>query len=589
MKLSFGLLALSLMAGAAILNLVACGGGGGSVTTTATTTTITPVSITSFAANPSTIASGSSSSLTAIFSGGSGMITPGNIVVTSGTPVAVSPTATTTYTLTVTPTTGAANATSQATITVNSGGSTTTVSIDPSATGVPVTDELLGMNLAVWFDITGANGQAVVTAFQNAGIKAVRWPGGSDSDVYNWSTNTACAATYTNSNDTFANFVTNIVKPGNFDLALTADYGSNAACNGPGDATEAAAWLTAALNDGVTVSHMTVGNEEYGTWEEDMHTPASSQHNPAVYANEMVGGSGFYQSIKSASPNTMVGVVVDADNAPGGWDDTILNNAKGYYDFVEFHYYPEAPGSENDTFLVQQAGPGLTNELNIIKQELAAAGEPNLPIYVGEMGSVYSSPGKQSWSITQGLYAGQTLGEMMNAGVSRATWWIGFGNCDGQNGNDSASLYGWQTFGAYNVFSDGSEDPTCPNAGPIGTMSPTAVAFQLFSHVAVKGENVLTPSVAGDTTDIRAYAATHSGGTVVVLFNLDQTTSELVQLALTGVSSSTDVKQYSYDKSIYDLTQTNVWNGPATIDLGAQTLPMTVTLTPWSMNVFVIQ
>jgi hypothetical protein len=23
------------------------------------------------------------------------------------------------------------------------------------------------------------------------------------------------------------------------------------------------------------------------------------------------------------------------------------------YDFVEYHYYPEAPGSESDTFLVQ--------------------------------------------------------------------------------------------------------------------------------------------------------------------------------------------------------------------------------------------
>ena len=208
-----------------------------------------------------------------------------------------------------------------------------------------------------------------------------------------------------------------------------------------------------------------------------------------------------------------MGVVVDADNTQGGWDETVLANAKGYYDFVEYHFYPQAPGSENDTFLTQQAAQVLTQNINILKQELTAAGEPNTPIYVGEMGSVYSNPGKQSWSITQGLFAGQDLGEMMNDGVSRATWWIGFGNCNGQSGNDSSSLYGWQNFGAYNVFSDGSEDPTCPNAGPIGTMSPTAVAFQLFSNVAVNGEHVLTASVAGT---VRAYAATHSGGTAVV-------------------------------------------------------------------------
>ena len=58
--------------------------------------------ITSFAANPTTIEAGTSSSLTAVFASGTGVITPGNLAVTSGTPVSVSPTTTTTYTLTVT-------------------------------------------------------------------------------------------------------------------------------------------------------------------------------------------------------------------------------------------------------------------------------------------------------------------------------------------------------------------------------------------------------------------------------------------------------------------------------------------------------
>lgn len=557
-------------------------------TATATVTVNAVPVISSFTANPTTISAGSSSSLTASFTGGTGVIAPGNTTVTSGTPVAVSPTSTTTYILTVTPPVGSVNATSQTTVTV-SGASATTVSVNPSNLGPAVTDQLVGMNLAVWFDIVG-NDTSVVTAFQNAGIKAVRWPGGSDSDLYHWSTNTACNGAYTDPNDTFVNFVNDIVVPAKLDLALTADYGSDTACTGPGQASEAAAWVSAALTDGVTVSHMTVGNEEYGSWEEDMHSPAANQHNPTVYASEVVGSSGFYQSIKAASPNTLVGVVVDADNTSGGWDSTVLANAKGSYDFVEYHFYPQGPGAESDTFLTQQAAQVLTQNINIVKQELTAAGAANTPIYVGEMGSVYSNPGKQSWSITQGLFAGQDLGEMMNAGVSRATWWIGFGNCNGTNGNLSSSLYGWQAFGAYNVFSDGSEDtnPACPNAGPIGTMSPTAVAFQLFSNVAVNGEHVLTPSVTGDTTDVRAYAATHSGGTALFFFNLNETTSQTVQLTVTGQAASTDVKEYTYDKSIYDLTQTDVWNGPNTADLGPQSLPLTLTLTPWSMNVVIV-
>jgi hypothetical protein len=267
---------------------------------------------------------------------------------------------------------------------------------------------------------------------------------------------------------------------------------------------------------------------------------------------------------------------------------------------VEYHYYPESPGSENDTFITQQAAQQLTTNINTIRSELAKWGVANTPIYVGEIGGPYSNPGKQSWSITQGLYAGQVLGEMMNAGVSRLTWWIGFGNCNGQAGNDTTSVYGWQNFGAYNVFADGPTDTGCAGGGPIGTMSPTARAFQLFSNVAITGQSVLTATVGGDTTDVRAYAATNPGGTALVLFNVNETTPQTVVVTLSGKTSSSSVKVTTYDKAIYDLSGsptgtppdpsgTSTWAPPITTDMGTQTLPMTLTLTPWSMNVVIIQ
>jgi hypothetical protein len=200
------------------------------------------------------------------------------------------------------------------------------------------------------------------------------------------------------------------------------------------------------------------------------------------------------------------------------------------------------------------------------------------------------------------LYAGQVLGEMMNAGVSRLTWWIGFGNCNGAKGNLSTSLYGWQNFGAYNVFSDGpTEDPTCPDAGPLGTMSPTARAFQLFSQMAVNGQKVLTTTVAGDTTDVRAYAATNPNGTAVLLFNDNETTAQQVTITLTGKTSSSNVTVTTYDKAIYDQSGsptgtppdpagTSTWAAPiTTTNTSTQPLPLTLTLTPWSMNMVIIQ
>jgi hypothetical protein len=51
------------------------------------------------------------------------------------------------------------------------------------------------------------------------------------------------------------------------------------------------------------------------------------------------------------------------------------------------------------------------------------------------------------------------------------------------------------------------------------------------------------------------------------------------------------VKVITYVKSIYDLTNaaTPVWAPPTTTDLGNQTLPLNVTLAPWSMNVILVQ
>src|SRR5271157_4357817 len=483
-----------------------------------------------------------------------------------------------------------------------------TVTVSQPITPLAVTDQIIGMNLAAWYDWPD-NANSIISAFNGIDIKAIRWPGGSWSDDYHWgyqpggSTLVPSYMCQTTSPvtggwggySTFADFVSTIPLAGPYDLALTANYGADEACTGGGDPNEAAAWAAAAVSDGIIVSHMTVGNEEYGTWEYDLH---SKQHDPTTYANAVAGAGGYYDLIKAASPHTLVGVVVEPDYAP--WDEDVMSGANGSYDFVEYHYYPETPGEESDTFLVNSAAQNLTTNIKTIESELAKWGTPNTPIYVGEIGGPYSNPGKQSWSITQGLYAGQVLGEMMNDGVSRLTWWIGFGNCNGTNGNDTTSVYGWQDFGAYNVFSDGSDDPTCPGAGPIGTMSPTARAFQMFSQMAVNGQTVLTATVAGDTTDVRAYAATNPNGTALLLFNDNETTSQQVAVALSGKNSSPGVTVTTYDKAIYDLTGsptgtppdpvgTSTWAPPNTTSMGRQTLPLTLTLTPWSMNMVIIQ
>lgn len=85
------------------------------VTQTVTVNVVAAPVITSFVPGASTITSGTSTTLTAVFGSGTGSVDNGVGAVTTGTPVTVSPTTTTTYTLTVT---NAANTKTTATATI---------------------------------------------------------------------------------------------------------------------------------------------------------------------------------------------------------------------------------------------------------------------------------------------------------------------------------------------------------------------------------------------------------------------------------------------------------------------------------------
>ena len=102
--------------GLSLLGLVACGGGGSGSSTPA------GPSITSFTANPKVIASGGTAALTGVFANGNGSVSDSAdstlVSMTSGTAINVSPTTTTTYTLTVLPATGTA-VTKTATVTID--------------------------------------------------------------------------------------------------------------------------------------------------------------------------------------------------------------------------------------------------------------------------------------------------------------------------------------------------------------------------------------------------------------------------------------------------------------------------------------
>jgi hypothetical protein len=437
----------------------------------------------------------------------------------------------------------------------------------------------MGANMAVWYNITLPG---LTPGFVTAGMAATRWPGGRGADYYHWQTNSygpgQCAGN-PNADSTFDNFMADIAQPANLDVAVTVNYGSNAACNGGGDPSEAADWVAYAnATKGYGITWWTVGNEEYGEWQIDLH---SKPHDPSQYSANVA--SYYYPQMKAASP-APISVCVDADPKIPAWDSTVFAQAK--YDCVELHYYPQ-DNTVNDDFLLHDAAPGITTYIQTVEGELAAAGRSGTPIYLGEIGSTAGTPGKQTQSITQALYAGQLLGELLQDGVGRATWWLGYGGCDSpsKGGDFSRSLYGWQDFGGGMIFSDNANERNCPqNKAPRGTLMPTARAYQVASNFVRNGERMLGVSVTS-LPEVRAYASTYNGGYALMLFNLSKSAGVDVAITIDGKASGSGGSIVTYDKELYDASKENIWKGPTSTTLPPWNGSFSLTLPPWSIVV----
>jgi hypothetical protein len=452
--------------------------------------------------------------------------------------------------------------------------------VDPSKVGSVVSGLVMGANMATWYDVTQSG---LAPAFKTAGMTATRWPGGSESDNFHWQTNSlgqgACSGGYVNPNSTFDNFVKDIAHAANLDVAITVNYGSNPSCTDGADPAEAAGWVAYAnQTKHYNVMWWSVGNEEYGSWETDKH---SQPHDPTQYSQNV--SSYFYPQMKAAS-SAPINVCVDVDPNTSGWDSTVLAQAK--YDCVELHYYPQGT-TVNDDFLIHKAAPGITTYIDRLKAEMKSAGRAGTPIYVGEIGSTYGTPGKQTMSITQALYAGQILGELLEDGIARATWWLGFGGCNSKNGGGdfSPTLYGWQDFGGFMIFSDGTIQDGCTSEDvPRGTLLPTSRTYQVASHFVRDGEHMLGLTKTS-LPNVRAYASTYNGGYALMLFNLSKTTSVDVPIEIAGKSSGSGGSIVTYDKSLYDASKNNVWKGPTSAKLAAWSGAFTVHLPQWSIVV----
>jgi hypothetical protein len=523
--------------------------------------------------------------------------------------------------------------------------STVQIVIDGASNIATISSRQLGTNLGTWgADVTDPNTLADV---QKTGAKLVRWPGGTSADTYHWQNNSTCDVsdynttpwTYASSGagnswlpqNTFDNFVNDIIVPGNLEMALTVNFGTNKACNGPGDPTEAAAWVAYVRSHGWSARYWTVGNEQFGGWSPDLHVYApagqyggTGGHFGTRYTQSMNGSNGFYNLMKAQDSTAMIGAVVEGMGLDywDNWDAGVLGCASASgptscttrgtsasFDYVELHWYAQQPlvyvpsgvtdcagNGECDSYLLNQAPQDFTANIALLRGELTATGHSaNTPIMLGEFNSVSTLQGKQTMSIVNALFMGMMFGEILNNHVDVATMWFGAGGNQGCDNNNDSSLYGWQNFGgydavAYNTSQSWNGCDGVVNAIPEGAVFPAGNAAYLVSQFATPGEHMLTATVASSLTNVRAYAATQGTGYSLMLFNLDQINSTSVTIGISNTpGSSFTGSTQTYGKLQYDDSQNNVWTGPVSQSLGTVSSTVTLSLPPWSMTVLKLQ
>jgi hypothetical protein len=456
----------------------------------------------------------------------------------------------------------------------------THLGVDATQTIRPADARWFGVNTATWDGNLG-NSQTL-PLLQEAGCLALRWPGGSTSDTYHWASDWF-------GNSVFMNLATNLGAR----VFITVNYGS-------GSSNEAVAWVKSAnLTNHCGFKYWEIGNECYGTWENDMNSPA---HDPYTYA---VRAASWLQGMKAADPTIKVGVVV----APGegsysnnanhfvinprtgttnyGWTPILLATLKNLGvtpDFAIYHFYPQytatdwAPNSTDSDPLLLQVTVNWAGDAADLRQQISDYSGPtgtNIELVCTENNSDAGAMGRQSTSIVNALYLADSASRLMQTEFNAYLWWD-LRNGPDTNGTFDPTLYGWRTNGDYGLLSGAS------------VPYPTFYAEKLLQYFVRPGDTVL-----GATSDymlLSAYAARKANGTLALLvINKDATINFNAQISLSNFVPASTATVRTYGIAQDEAVRTNNLV-PGAQDIATNSLSVGAVFTnsfpPYSLTLF---
>ncbi|WP_200824324.1 cellulose binding domain-containing protein [Nonomuraea solani] len=414
-----------------------------------------------------------------------------------------------------------------------SGAAAATVSIDAGQALATIPAVGVGMNVAVWDG--RMNDPVTSTLLKDAGVTAVRYPGGSYADGYHWQTHTTENGWYMAANTEFDKYVATTRAAGAQPI-VTANYGS-------GTAQEAADWVRYAnVTKGYGIKYWEIGNEVYGNghygaeWELDKHASKS----PATYATNLVQ---YVTAMKAVDPTIKIGAVLTTPgNWPDGivgpgdtqdWNNTVMSIAGSRVDFVIVHHYPY---STNEGELLTKPQAEISTMTRALRDLINRYAGPHVGIAVTEESSNFALNTSPS-----GLYAPDAYLTWMENGAFTIDWW------NLRNGTDCQKVTVIQGATDYNDGGIVSSGETCEP--PANTPFPPYYGLQMITKLGGPGDALVRATSSGPL--LSAHAVKRANGDVnVMLINKDPGNDVTVDLSYSGFTpSSATPTVYSYRKN----------------------------------------
>jgi len=424
------------------------------------------------------------------------------------------------------------------------------VSVNARAGLETVSDTAVGANHAIWDTTLGT--PEVADLMKGAGVQALRYPGGSYSDIYHWRDHTAPGG-YVAPNTDFDHFMVGARRTGAQPI-VTANYGT-------GTPQEAADWVRYAnVEKHYGVKYWEIGNELYGNghygsaWEADDHP----EKTPAEYATLV---RQYAEAMKAVDPTIKVGAVlttpgdwpdgITASGDAGSWNQVVLSIAGPVVDFGILHWYPTGANGPESLAKTDR----IADFTRMAREQAARYAHKDLPLALTEVNTSYgmnTQPGA--------LFAADAVATLLENGVFTVDWW------NVHNGPTAFSTVAGQPdyadFGLLSSAGCLADGTICQPA--LNTPFAPYHALAMTSKFAGPGDQLIRASASDPLVKVHATRK-RDGGLAVLLVNQDPDAAKSVTLDYAGYTPAANAQVLSYTNGSTGITTTTGVSGSTTL------------------------